>query len=389
MIIGVPKETYPGENRVAIVPSNIPELVKTGFEVIVETGAGDASGYPDRLYKEKGATIIEKRTNLYQTANVLLQVRGYCANPNAGEADFDLMQENQIMIGFMKPCSNAKYVKKISERNVATFAMELIPRISRAQSMDTLSSMMTISGYKATLLAADTLPKMFPLFMTAAGTIAPAKVLVIGAGVSGLQAIATSRRLGAVVSGYDIRPAVKEQVESLGAKFVELDLQSEKSEGKGGYAKAMGEAFYKKQRELMKAVVSDSDVVISTAAIPGRIAPVLITDDMVAAMPEGAVIIDVAAESGGNCELTERDKTVVKHGVTIVGKTNLPSTVPFHASQMYSNNITKFLLNMVKDGELDIDMDDEIVRDTLVSKDGEFLDTKVLQVIQETRKPGS
>ena len=386
MILGVPKETFPGENRVSLVPANIPGLIKAGFGVMVESGAGDKSRYPDRLYEDRGAKLVQRREDLFQSADIILQVRGYCANPNAGEADFDLMHENQVMVGFMKPCSNAKYVRKISERSVVTFAMELIPRISRAQSMDTLSSMMTISGYKAALLAADTLPKMFPLFMTAAGTIAPAKILVVGAGVSGLQAIATSRRLGAVVSAYDIRPAVKEQVESLGAKFVELDLQTRDSEGKGGYAKAMGEEFYQKQQALMKDVVSENDVVISTAAIPGRKAPILITEDMVSAMPPGSVIVDVAAEGGGNCELTEIDKTVVKHDVTIIGKTNLPSLIPFHASQMYSNNITKFLLNMTKDGELVYNMEDEIIRDTLVSKDGEFLGTKVFQVIQETGK---
>lgn len=384
MIIGVPKETFAGENRVSLVPANVGGLSKAGYEVMIESGAGEASGYPDRAYTEKGAKIARSRKLLFQSAGIILQVRGYCANPNAGEADFDMMQENQVMIGFMKPCSNAKYVKRVSERRVDIFAMELIPRISRAQSMDTLSSMMTISGYKAVLLAADTLPKMFPLFMTAAGTIAPAKVFVIGAGVSGLQAIATARRLGAVVTGYDIRPAVREQVESLGARFVELELETDSAEGKGGYAKAMGEDFYKKQRELMKKVISESDVVITTAAIPGRKAPILITEEMVEAMPAGSVVVDVAAEGGGNCELTEIDETVVKHGVTIIGKTNLPSTIPYHASQMYSNNITKFLINMTREGKLEFNMEDEIIRDTLVSKDGEFINTKIFQVIQET-----
>lgn len=386
MNIGIPKETFPGENRVSLIPTNIPELIKNGLDVVVETEAGLAAGYPDRLYEEKGGRVVRNREELFGTSQIILQVRGYCANPNAGERDFDLMQENQILIGFMKPCSNAKYVKKISERKVATFAMELIPRISRAQSMDPLSSMMTVSGYKASLLAADALPKMFPLFMTAAGTITPAKVLVIGAGVSGLQAIATCRRLGAVVKAYDIRPIVKEQVESLGARFVALEMETEAAEGKGGYARAMGEEFYKKQRALMMTVVAESDVVISTAAVPGRKAPVLITQDMVKAMQVGSVIVDVAAEGGGNCELTEVDRTVVKHGIPIIGKTNLPSTIPYHASQMYSHNVTRFLLNMVKDGQIDMNLEDEIIRDTLVSRDGEFLDTKVLQVIQETGK---
>jgi NAD(P) transhydrogenase subunit alpha len=384
MIIGVPKETFPGEKRVALVPANIAALRKAGFEVLVEAGAGQTAGYPDRLYEERAGKIAASRQDLFQAADIILQVRGYCANPEAGEADFRLMQENQVMIGFMRPCSNAQYVKKVSEKKVAVFAMELIPRISRAQSMDTLSSMMTISGYKAAILAADTLPRMFPLFMTAAGTIAPARVYIIGAGVSGLQAIATARRLGAVVSAYDIRPAVKEQVESLGAKFVEMDIKAEDMEGKGGYAKEMGDEFYRMQRELMKRVVADNDVVISTAAIPGRRAPTLITGDMVEGMPAGSVIVDLAAESGGNCELTEIDRTVVKHGVTIIGTTNLPSTIPFHASQMYSNNITKFLLNMTKESRLNFNMEDEIIRDTLVSKDGQFLNQKIFQVIQET-----
>lgn len=384
MIIGVPRETYPDERRVALVPAHLPALRKAGFEVLIQTGAGQKAGYPDRLYEERGGKIVPVRKDLYRAADILLQVRGYCANPDAAKEDFDLMQENQVMIGFMRPCSNARYVKKVSEKKVVTFAMELIPRISRAQSMDTLSSMMTIAGYKSVLLAADTLPRMFPLFMTAAGTIAPAKVFIIGAGVSGLQAIATARRLGAVVSAYDIRPAVKEQVESLGAKFVEMDLKPADAEAKGGYAKEMGEEFYKKQRELMKRVVSENDVVIATAAIPGRKAPILITGDMVEGMPSGSVIVDVAAEGGGNCELTEIGETVVKNDVTIIGKTNLPSTIPYHASQMYSSNISKFLLNMTKEGKLQFNMEDEIVRDTMVSREGEFLDGRIFQVIQET-----
>ncbi len=381
MIIAVPSETFPGENRVALVPADIPSLRKVGCEVSIESGAGKNAGYPDTVYEEKGARIVVERGDLFTSANILFQIRGFCANPVLGKTDLGLIHDDQIIIGFMKPCSNARYVKTISERKVVTFAMELMPRISRAQSMDTLSSMMTIAGYKAALLAADTLPRMFPMFITAGGTITPARVFVIGAGVSGLQAIATSRRLGGIVRAYDIRPAVKEQVHSLGAKFVELELKTQDAETQAGYAREMDEAFYDKQRELLKKVIAESDAVITTAAIPGKRAPVLITAEMVKGMAPGSVIVDVAAESGGNCELTERGKTVEKDGVTIIGNANLPATVPYHASQLFSRNITNFFLHLLKDGKLTIDTDDQIIKDTMVSKDGKFIDGKIKDVL--------
>jgi NAD(P) transhydrogenase subunit alpha len=383
MIIGVPKETFPGDNRVALVPADIPALKKAGFEVVVESGAGRGAGYPDASYEQKGARIAGERSDVFASADVIVQIRGFCANPVHGKADLDLFRDRQVLVGFMKPCSNTIYVKTVSERKVVTFAMELIPRISRAQGMDTLSSMMTVAGYKAALLAADTLPKMFPMFITAGGTITPARVLVIGAGVSGLQAIATARRLGAVVRAYDIRSAVKEQVESLGARFVELELETVDTETKAGYAREMGTDFYEKQRRLLKKVVGESDAVITTATIPGKKAPVLITEEMVQEMPYGSVIVDVAAESGGNCELTEPGKTRVKHGVTIVGATNLPSAIPYHASQLYSRNITNFLSNLVRDGNLVFDMEDQIVRDTMVTRDGEFIDKMIKEVLDQ------
>jgi len=384
MTIGVPKETFPGENRVALVPADIPALKKAGFKVVVESGAGRSAGYPDDFYEQKGARIAVERSDVFASADVIVQIRGFCANPVHGKTDLDLFRERQVLVGFMKPCSNAAYVKTVSERKVVTFAMELIPRISRAQGMDTLSSMMTVAGYKAALLAADALPKMFPMFITAGGTITPARVLVIGAGVSGLQAIATARRLGAVVRAYDIRPAVKEQVESLGARFVELELETVDAETRAGYAREMGTDFYEKQRRLLKKVVGESDAVITTAVIPGKKAPVLITEEMVQAMPHGSVIVDAAAESGGNCELTEPGKTRVKHGVTIVGATNLPSAIPYHASQLYSRNVTNFLCNLVRDGNLVFDMEDQIVRDTMVSRDGEFIDKRIKEVLDQT-----
>ena len=304
MVIGVPKETFPGERRVALVPGALPALIKAKVEVLIESGAGTEAGYPDTAYQEKSAKIAARRADVFNTADVILQVRGLGANPEAGRADLPLFRRDQIVIGLLDPLSSPKSAQELAVRGVTAFALELLPRITRAQSMDVLSSMATVAGYKAVLLAAETLPRMFPMLMTAAGTISPARVFVIGAGVAGLQAIATARRLGAVVRAYDVRPAVKEQVKSVGAKFVELPLEAGAAEGEGGYAKAMDEAFYQRQREMMARVVAESDVVISTAAIPGKKAPILVTAKMVEGMPKGSVIVDLAAENGGNCELT-------------------------------------------------------------------------------------
>jgi len=378
MIVGVPKETYPGERRVAIVPGVVPALVKAGLSVLVEAGAGEAAGFPDSEYRDKGAAIVE-RGEVFAKADVILQVRTLGANPDAAKADLALLRKGQVVIGFAEPLAALEApnaldeAKALAERGVTLFGMELMPRITRAQSMDALSSQATVAGYKAVLLAAEALPRMFPMLMTAAGTISPAKVFVVGAGVAGLQAIATAKRLGAVVSAYDVRPAVKEQVESLGASFVELGLKTVQIEDSNGYAQAMDEDFYRRQRELMAKIVAAVDVVITTAVVPGRRAPVLITAEMVAAMAPGSVIVDLAAEHGGNCESTRPDRTVVEHGVTIIGPVNVPSMVPYHASQMYAKNVSSFLLHLVSEGELKLDLDDQITRDTLMTRGGEVV----------------
>ncbi|HEY5594755.1 MAG TPA: Re/Si-specific NAD(P)(+) transhydrogenase subunit alpha [Nitrospiria bacterium] len=378
MVIGVPKETFPGERRVALVPGALPALIKAKVEVLIESGAGTEAGYPDTAYQEKSAKIAARRADVFNTADVILQVRGLGANPEAGRADLPLFRRDQIVIGLLDPLSSPKSAQELAVRGVTAFALELLPRITRAQAMDVLSSMATVAGYKAVLLAAETLPRMFPMLMTAAGTISPARVFVIGAGVAGLQAIATARRLGAVVRAYDVRPAVKEQVKSVGAKFVELPLEAGAAEGEGGYAKAMDEAFYQRQREMMARVVAESDVVISTAAIPGKKAPILVTAKMVEGMPKGSVIVDLAAENGGNCELTEPGRTVTVRGVTIIGTVNLAATVPFHASQMYAKNIATLLLNMISsEGIFQLKMEDEIVRGTLVARGGDVVHPQI------------
>ncbi len=381
MIAGVPKETYPGERRVALVPATLASLSKAGLEVVVEKGAGEAAGFLDAAYESKGARIAGSRADLFGEADVILQVRAYGANPE-GRADLDLVRRGQIVIGFFEPLTSLDAAREMARTGATLFAMELMPRITRAQSMDALSSMATLAGYKAVLLAADHLPKIFPMMMTAAGTVSPAKVFVVGAGVAGLQAVATSRRLGAVVEAYDVRPAVKEQVRSLGAKFLEIELESQEAEDEGGYAKALGEEFYRKQREAMTRVVAESDAVITTAAVPGKKAPVLITAEMVAGMSPGSVIVDLAAERGGNCALTRPGESVVEKGVTILGPLNVPAGVPFHASQMYSKNVSTFLLHMVKEGKVQPDTSDEIVRETMVCRDGEVVHPAILEAMQ-------
>ena len=381
MIVGIPKETFPDERRVAMIPSQISALTQAGLEVLVEPGAGGAAGVPDSEYQEKEGRIAGSRADVFGGADIVLQVRTLGANPDAGQVDLDLMRSGQTLMGFCEPLTPGEALSSLAARGISLFSVELLPRITRAQSMDALSSMATVSGYKAVLLAADHLPRMFPMLMTAAGTVAPARVLIIGAGVAGLQAIATANRLGAVVQAYDVRPAVKEQVESLGAKFVELPLESEDGEDKGGYATDLGEHFYRKQRELMEEVVGESDVVISTAAVPGKKAPILVTAKMVEGMSPGSVIVDLAAERGGNCELTRPEQTVVEHDVTIMGPTNLPSTIPYHASQMYAKNIATFLLHLMKDGQLTIDLEDEITRETLVTRGGDVVHPKVREVL--------
>jgi NAD(P) transhydrogenase subunit alpha len=371
MIIGVPRESYPGETRVALIPAHIPQLTKAGLEVQVQAGAGAEAGFPDADYTEKGAKIVDDRKAVFDAADIILQVRAFGANLEQEGGDRDLMKKGQAVLAFSEPLAEAELMKDAAGTGVSLFSMELIPRITRAQSMDALSSMATIAGYKLVLQAASQLPKMFPMLMTAAGTISPAKVLVVGAGVAGLQALATANRLGAVAYGYDLRPETREQVESVGAEFVELDLDTSAAQGSGGYAGEQSEDFQKKQQAAMRAIVEDKDVVITTAAIPGRKAPVIVTEDMVKAMPPKSVIVDLAAERGGNCELTECGKVVEKHGVTIIGPANLPATVPNHASQMYSKNITTLLKHLVTDGKMELDLADEITAGTLVFHDGE------------------
>jgi len=381
VIIGVPKESYPGERRVGLVPMVIPNLVKAGFEVLVESGAGEQAGYPDKLYGEKGANIAPDRAAVFSRSDIVVQVLCYGSNDVTGQEDLTLLQRGQVLIGFLRPLGSAEVLQQIADTGVTSFAVELVPRITRAQSMDALSSMGTICGYKAVLAAANTLPRLFPMLTTAAGSITPARVFVIGAGVAGLQAIATARRLGAVTAAYDMREAAKEQVHSLGGRFIELPLEAKDAQDARGYGTAQDESFYVRQRELLTRVVADSDVVITAAVIPGKKSPVLVTGDMVKAMAPGSVIFDLAAERGGNCELTVAGQTVVQHGIHILGTINLASGVPYHASQMYARNITAFLLYLIKQGKLELDLRDEILRETLLTRDGEIVNPRVREFL--------
>jgi len=359
---------------VALVPAALPALKKAGFEVVLEEGAGQAAGYADGEYRDKGARLVASRLEVFTSADVMLFVRGPGANPDRGADDLPFLRSGQVVAGFLEPLSAPDSLQALARTGVTAFALEQIPRTTRAQAMDALSSMATVAGYKAALLAADHLPRMFPMLMTAAGTVAPAHVFVVGAGVAGLQAIATARRLGAVVQAYDVRPAVKEQIQSLGARFVELPLEAGEAETSGGYARVMDEEFYRRQREMMEKVVADSQAVITTAAVPGKPAPKLITADMVSAMEPGSVVVDLAAERGGNCELTVPGQTfVTENGVTIMGPLNLASTVPYHASQMYSRNLTTFLTHIYKNGQLQLEADDPIIRETMVTRGGEVI----------------
>ena len=386
MIIGIPTETFPGERRVAMAPAVVATLRKLGLDVVIESGAGAAAGFPDAQYTEQQARL-GSRADVFG-ADIVAMVRAPGANPVNGAADIARFRKGQLVIGFAEPLTAHEATRAVAESGATLFAMEMVPRITRAQSMDALSSMATIAGYRAVLLAATSLPRMFPMLNTAAGTVAAARVFIVGAGVAGLQAIATARRLGARVDAYDVRPAVKEQIQSLGARFVEMPLETAQSQDAGGYAKAEGEEFYRRQRELMLKTVANSDVVITTAAIPGKRAPVLITEEMVRAMPAGSAIVDLAAERGGNCELTSPGETVVRHGVTIIGPTNLPSDVPYHASQMYARNIATVVQHLVRrekgpDGKatgapsLVLDMSDEITSGSIVTKDGQVVHARL------------
>ena len=373
MILGVPKETQPDERRVALVPGVVPTLSRVGLQVMVESGAGAASGHPDAAYAEKGAHVSASRDEVFGSAAVILQVQGCGAHRGADARDLERLRDGQVIIALFDPLGSWDAIREVARTGAVAFALELLPRVARAQSMDVLSSMATLSGYKAVLLGAVHLPKVLPMLMTAAGTLTPARVLVLGAGVAGLQAIATARRLGAIVEAYDVRPGVKEQVESLGARFLDLPLEPGRAEDPSGYATAQDEAFYGRQRELLSRAVAKSDLVITTALVPGAKAPTLVSAEMVAAMTPGAVIVDMAAEQGGNCALTRLDSTVVEHGVTILGPVNLPATVPHHASQMYARNVTAFLLHVVREGAIQSDRADEIVRETLLTQGREVV----------------
>jgi len=378
MITGVPGERKAGERRVALVPASVAALVKAGLEVVVEAGAGDAAGFTDAEYAEKGARLAA-RAEVFASADILLQVNG--PGLDADAADLALCRSGQVVIGMQDPLGHPQGSAAMAARGVTAFSLELVPRITRAQSMDVLSSMATVAGYQAVLEAAAVLPRLFPMLMTAAGTLKPAKVFVVGVGVAGLQAIATAKRLGAVVEAYDVRPAVKDQVLGVGAKFVEFELETAGAEDKGGYAKEQSAEFIRRQQEQMLAVVARNDVVITTAAIPGRKSPVLVTAAMVAAMAPGSVIIDLAAERGGNCELTRADETVIAHGVTILGPTDLASRKPYHASQMFSRNIETSLKSIAPKGELKIDTADEVVAGTLLTQGGQVVHPRLRELL--------
>ena len=378
--VGVLKETFPGERCVAIVPRSVDVLAKADLSVLVESSAGQSAGYLDEQYMGRGARIAT-RAQILQEADIIAQFRSVGANPESGRQDLAMFRKGQIVLGMGEPLTAALETSDLAATGVSFFALEMIPRITRAQSMDVLSSLATISGYEAVLLAATALPKLFPMLMTAAGTITPAKAFVLGVGVAGLQAISTAKRLGAVVSAYDVRPAVKDQILSVGAKYVSLDVDAGSSEDKGGYAKAMDEAFYRRQRELMKDVIREQDIVITTAAVPGKRAPILVTTEMVEAMAPGSVVMDIAAVRGGNCELTKPGETVRHHGVTILGPTNFASLAPYHASQMFSSNVATFLKHLMGYLPLTAQPEDEIVRDTLVTHGGSIVNPRVREAL--------
>jgi len=371
LIVGVPKETTPGERRVGLVPDALKVLSEIGIELVVQTGAGLESGFDDAAYEAAGAKLEADPKAVFRRADLVVKVQPPGVLED-GSHEIDALRDGAAFIGFLKPLDLPDVARRFASRNITAFSMELMPRISRAQSMDALSAMSTIAGYRAVLLAAVALPKIFPMLVTAAGTISPARLLVIGAGVAGLQAIATARRLGAVVEAYDTRPAVKEQVESLGARFVELDLDAGDAQDAGGYAKAQSEDFYQRQQEELAKRMAGSDVVITTALVPGQPAPILISEAAVVGMKTGSVIVDLAAEKGGNCACTEPDRDIVVHGVTIIGRTNLPSEIPANASQMYTKNVVTFLKHLAPEGELVLDLEDEITRGAMLTHKGEI-----------------
>jgi NAD(P) transhydrogenase subunit alpha len=381
MRIGVPKEVVPGENRVALVPDTVGQLVKKGVQVSVQSGAGQSASFLDEAYEKAGATIVPDAATLYAESDLVCKVQRPVQHPDTGKHEIEMLRSGSTLITFFQPLVNHDLVRMLRDRGVSAFSMDAIPRITRAQSMDALSSMSTVAGYKAVLIAADSMGKFFPLLMTAAGSVPPVRAFILGAGVAGLMAIATARRLGAVVEAFDVRPAVKEQVQSLGAKFVEMPLE-ESAETAGGYAKALSEDAHRREVELLHKHVKDSDVVITTALIPGRPAPVLVTEEMVRDMRPGSVIVDLAAENGGNCALTEPGCDFIRHNVRIIGPLNLPSAMPIHASQLYSKNILNLLNLLIKDGQLALNMEDEIVAGTLITHNGQITNPNIKKVVE-------
>jgi len=371
VIIGITKELVGGEKRVAMSPDNVKSLTDSGVEVQIQQDAGKAAGFADSDYTAAGAAIVSDRDAIFEAADILLQVQSFGSNTENAEQDLKRLRSGQLVIGMMDPLANPQAAKQVADTGATGIALELVPRISRAQSMDVLSSMATLAGYRAVLLGAEAAPRIMPMLMTAAGTLQPARVLIMGVGVAGLQACATAKRLGAVVEAYDVRPAAREQILSVGAKPVELDLQTESSEGAGGYAKEQSEEFLRRQRELMTEVVAQQDIIITTAAVPGAKSPILVTEDMVKAMKPGSVIVDLAAERGGNCDLTKQGETVVAHDVTILGPENVPSELANHASQMFGKNMQTLLELIIQEGQLNLNFDDEIVAGTVVAHAGE------------------
>jgi NAD(P) transhydrogenase subunit alpha len=381
MKLGVPKEIIPGETRVALIPDTVAQLVKKGVDVLVESEAGLTSSFLDEAYEKAGATIVPDAASLYSQSDMICKVQRPVMNDSLGKHEIALMKPGSVLITFFQPLVNHEIVQRLVDGKITSFSMDAIPRTTRAQSMDALSSMSTIAGYKSVLIAANSMGRFFPLLMTAAGTVPPARVFILGAGVAGLMAISTARRLGAVVEAFDVRPVVKEQVESLGAKFVEMPIE-EKTETAGGYATQLSEEAHKREVEMLHKHVKDSDVVITTALIPGRPAPVLVTAEMVRDMKPGSVIVDLAAENGGNCELTEPGGDIVRHNVRIVGPLNVPASMPVHASQLYSKNVLNLLTLMLKDGQFDLNMEDDIVAGTVITHSGEVVHQGVKAAMQ-------
>ena len=371
MIIAVTRELVAGEKRVSLCPDNVQLLIKAGAELWVEQSAGTQAGFSDEEYQTAGAKIISNRDELFAGAEIILQVQSFGSNTENAQQDLERLKPGQLVVGMMDPLAQPQAAQQVAETGASAIALEMVPRISRAQSMDVLSSMATLAGYRSVLLGAEAAPRILPMLMTAAGTLQPARVLIMGVGVAGLQACATAKRLGAVVEAYDVRPAAREQIISVGATPVELDLPTESSEGAGGYAKEQSEDFLELQRKLMTEVVARQDIIITTAAVPGAKSPILVTEDMLVAMKSGSVVVDMAAERGGNCALTQAGQTVVKHGVTILGPENLASEVAYHASQMYGKNIQTLLELILQDGNINLDFDDEIIAGTVVAHAGD------------------